>query len=168
MYPQRTTRHLPSEQMWMKDTAAVRREEHWAICSGPSGRGCGAGRCQTLGLAGDLPPFWGRLPFCKWEEVLGLLQVPWLWAHRGEASLCLPGKSRQQTPSLLTKLATLHRDPGLWGREEGCPAWGLTALGPPSMLTQLCPEGVPLRRLSSALGSQALWVAFGDSWRRGG
>ena len=130
--------------------------------------GCGAGRCRILGLAGDLPPFWVRLPFCKWEEVLGLLRVPQLWAHQGEASLCLPGKSRQQTPCLLNKLATLHRGPGLWGREEGCPAWGHAALDPPSMLTQLCPEGVPLRRLSSALGSQAPWVALGDSWRRGG
>lgn len=130
--------------------------------------GCGAGRCRILGLAGDLPPFWVRLPFCKWEEVLGLLRVPQLWAHQGEASLCLPGKSRQQTPCLLTKLATLHRGPGLWGREEGCPAWGHAALDPPSTLTQLCPEGVPLRRLSSALGSQALWVALGDTWRRGG
>ena len=93
------------------------------------------GRYRMLGLAGDLPPFWVRLSFCKWEEVLGLLQVPRLWAHRGEASLCLPGKSRQQTPSLLTKLATLHRGPGLWGREEGCPAWGHAALDPPSTLT---------------------------------
>ena len=58
-------RHLLSKQMWMKGAVAVRREEHWAICSGPSGWGCGVGRCQTLGLAGDLPPFWGRLPFCK-------------------------------------------------------------------------------------------------------
>ena len=151
----------------MKDAAAVRREEHWAICSGPSGWGCGAGRCRTLGLAGDLPPFWVQLPFCKWEEVLGLLRVPWLWAHRGEASLYLPGKSRQQTPSLLTKVAMLHQGPGLWGRKEGRPAWGHAALGPPSTLTHLCPEGVPLRRFSSALGSHALWVALRDSWRRG-
>lgn len=57
--PQRTAlgwcpRHLPSEQMWMKDTAAVRREEHWADCSGSSGQGVGRAGAE----------FWAWLETC--------------------------------------------------------------------------------------------------------
>lgn len=93
-----------------------------------------------LGLAGDLP-LSGAAPSVNGRRCWGYSRSPAL-GPSGRGQPLPPGKSRQQTPSLLTKLATPHRVPGLWGRRK-VSAWGHAALGPPSMLTQLCPEEVP-------------------------
>lgn len=60
----------------------------WALRPGVVGR-AGA-KCWAWHRA---CPFLRRLPFCKWEEVLGLLQVPRLWAHRGRSQPLPPSPS---------------------------------------------------------------------------